>query len=167
MKETNDKLPETNTNIRLANLDDLKELMDMGAKFFENSPYAKLDTIDMEEVAATLRNLLFLQSMAKAVILVSTDKDDRAVGMFAAVSNKAMWSSTNMATEVCLWVEPEDRKSGVATKLIEGYEYWTRMVGGKIASLSSLTALDPDNKLSDFYEKSGYAKAEQGFVKKV
>lgn len=154
-------------NIRLANKEDIKELLEMSTKFFEASPYSKLDELNTKELENTIYNVLFLQGLGRAVFLVSTDKDDKATGMLAAMVNKSMWSQNSIATEMAWWVEEDDRKSGVGKKLIEGYEYWTKMINAKLISLSTLMALDPDAKLSDFYEKQGYVKAEQAFVKEV
>lgn len=154
-------------NIRLANIEDLKDLLDMATKFFEASPYSELDKLDIKELENTINNALILQGIGKALILVSIDKDNKATGMLAAMVNKSMWSENYIATELAWWVEEEDRKSGVGKKLIEGYEYWTKLINAKLISLSTLMSLDPDAKLSDFYEKQGYVKAEQAFIKKV
>lgn len=154
-------------NVRLASVEDLKELLDMAIKFFKASPYAQLDEIVDTDIVNTIRNTLILQSMGKAVILVSTDTDNKATGMLAAMASKAMWSENLIATEMAWWVAEDERKSGVGKKLIEGYEYWAKMVNAKLISLSTLKDLDPEGKLEEFYEKEGYVKAEQAFVKKV
>jgi len=154
-------------NVRLASVEDLKELLDMAIKFFKASPYAQLDELVDTDIVNTIRNTLILQSMGKAVILVSTDTDNKATGMLAAMASKAMWSENLIATEMAWWVSEDERKSGVGKKLIEGYEYWAKMVNAKLISLSTLKDLDPEGKLEEFYEKEGYVKAEQAFVKKV
>lgn len=154
-------------NVRLASVEDLKELLDMAIKFFKASPYAQLDELVDTDIVNTIRNTLILQSMGKAVILVSTDTDNKATGMLAAMASKAMWSENLIATEMAWWVAEDERKSGVGKKLIEGYEYWAKMVNAKLISLSTLKDLDPEGKLEEFYEKEGYVKAEQAFVKKV
>ena len=154
-------------NVRLASVEDLKELLDMAIKFFKASPYAQLDELVDTDIVNTIRNTLILQSMGKAVILVSTDTDNKATGMLAAMASKAMWSENLIATEMAWWVSEDERKSGVGKKLVEGYEYWAKMVNAKLISLSTLKDLDPEGKLEEFYEKEGYVKAEQAFVKKV
>jgi GNAT superfamily N-acetyltransferase len=154
-------------NVRLASVEDLKELLDMAIKFFKASPYAQLDELVDTDIVNTIRNTLILQSMGKAVILVSTDTDNKATGMLAAMASKAMWSENLIATEMAWWVSEDERKSGVGKKLIEGYEYWAKMVNAKLISLSTLKDLDPEVKLEVFYDKEGYVKAEQAFVKKV
>ncbi len=158
-------MQETNT-VRLANYDDLPELADMSEKFFNSTPYPKLDEFNKEETFATLRSLLALQPLGKALLLVST-KDNKAVGMLIAIANKTLWSSSTQVTEVAWYVSEEDRETGMGKKLIEGYDFWAKMINAKMQSMSIIESLDPDGVLKDYLVKNGYTASEQALVRKV
>lgn len=138
--------------IRKANLLDAEALVKMLINFALQSPYTNL--IDFYKIG----------NLAGSFIL---DDDKLALicdgqGMLLAMTMPFVWGKVQTATEMAWWVEPEYRKNGVGTALINAFQEWAAEKECKAITLTSL-----DSSVDKLYDRLGYKLCEQTYIKEI
>jgi predicted N-acetyltransferase YhbS len=142
--------------IRLAEPEDLIEIIDMGRVFFEHSGNGKFTTFDEPSLTATLISLI--SGVAGGTLLVA-ETDGRVVGMAACVVFPFYANnSTLIGQEVFFWVNPEHRGS-VGNALLDELEVSAMRKGAKVFINANLAG-ERDSAFARFYRRRGYTPAE-------
>lgn len=145
--------------IRMARENDLPDLLRFAREFHRSSPYRGMK-FSLEKTKSGMESIIRGGGL-NAVILVAT-KDDKPVGMVIAVCGGSEFSEDRVATELAWYVEPEHRNGKRALLLFESYEEWAKRVGCRFVHGAYLTS-SPD--LSGFYNRKGYSKVEESYLK--
>lgn len=144
--------------LKLATEADFPAILDMAMKFAQASPYKDFP-IEEEKVAALLQTLLHDKNKTIVVLYIQNDKP---VGMIAGMISEMLFNREMVASELIWWVNPEVR-SRKTLSLKEAYEYWAKRVGAKYIQMTNLN----DDKITRYYERTGYVLTEKSFLKKV
>jgi GNAT superfamily N-acetyltransferase len=139
-------------DIREATLADAETLIKMLLNFASESPYTNL--VDSYRVGQLAGSFIL---DADKLALICEDK-----GMLLALTMPFLWGTKRTATEMAWWVEPEYRKSGLGTELIDFFNTWAV---GKGCSAITLTSLD--GKMNKLYDKLGFKLCEQTYIKEI
>ncbi len=94
--------------------------------------------------------------------------NDTPVGFLGAIVNEAgpILKGIKVATEIFWYVAPKHRGSGEALKLITSYEAWGKAKGCKLATMCNMRNQYME-RLSGVYERLGYHKAEETYLKEL
>ena len=141
--------------MKLATYEDIPRVVDLVMNFIANSPYSN-EANSVEKVTATIEHMVRDRSKGIVVLYVV---DDEPVGLIGGVATEMVFSHDVVATELFWWVDPEFR-SRKSLALKEAFEYWARRIGAKFVSMSSL-----DERVGRFYERSGYRKVENAYLR--
>lgn len=141
--------------MRLANLNDLPELVNMGMSFAEHSDYK--DIADEETISQTIQ--IFLNSpQYERMILIEEGK-----AMLGAAISPSLYSKDRVATEVFWWVNPEFRKEGIGNELLSAFEYWAK----QIAKADMIAVSTLNDSVEELYLKKGYKAVEKTYMKVI
>lgn len=147
--------------VRLATLEDVPRLLEIGATLYEGSPIEMIG-VDPKKVRTALETAIIDQR--KFLAIVST-KGEEIVGALVAYHFEPIFSDTRVACELLLWLDPEHRRGRRGVDMMEAYEYWAKLMGCKVVQYGFL-ANSPE-KMEKLYEKTGAVFAEKMFFKKV
>lgn len=135
---------------RAAKMADIPRILEMGHRFNENSPYAKV--LKVSDVAMDL--------LAKKLIpqewLLLAEFDGEAVGMIGFYVYPHFLSGEIVAGEIFWWMEPEHR--GAGKQLLRAAEDEARKCGAK-----SMQMIAPDPRVGKLYERIGYSYVESTY----
>lgn len=139
--------------MKIATLEDVSDIADMGMKFVESTGYIKYAD------RATIENLI--------IAVINGEKNERIilfepdVGFLAACVTPFLFGPHILATEMAWWVNPDHRGKQIGSEFLKAFEYWAKEKAG--ASMVSMSCLD--DKLCKFYEKQGYKLYERAYMK--
>lgn len=138
--------------IRKATLDDLPDMLRLGAMMHAESRYASMK-FDPAVLAETIAQLI-ASPYGFAWVAI---RESQTVGvMLAGVG--AQWFSRELTTfEYGVYVEPEHRGSMLGIRLIKSYKEWALSVGAKIVQ-GGVTANIEDGNAGKIYERIGFDK---------
>lgn len=136
--------------IRTAEQSDLPRLVEMGRRFREESSYRNLVDDNPEQIGLTMGQLI------KQGWLLIAEHDAKITGMFGFVLHNHFFSGEKVAGEVFWWVEPEHRGDGV--RLLREAERRAQAAGAK-----RMQMIAPTERVSQFYERIGYAFVESAW----
>lgn len=141
-------------NLRIANINDLDEVVGMAMKFLAVTNYKDYaDEASVRELGTSILS----SDGSSAVCLIHKDG-----GMIAGVVTPFLFGKRRVASELGWWVEPDKRKSNVGKELLEGFEFWAKTVHCDLITMVSL-----DDELGKFYEKCGYQLHERAYMKEI
>ena len=148
--------------IRRAKTADTAAIVELGNSFWMQTGYFKAgvayDTDHCVELAEALR--------VHGISQVAYD-GDRLVGLFLGVIGAIPFSpTTQSATEMVFYVDPDYRKSGLGGKIVKQAENVCRQLGVTYLNMIHLDSVDPV-KAEGLYNKMGYHKSETVFTKAV
>lgn len=144
--------------LKLATIDDFDAIKRMALAFAKASPYKDFP-IEEERIEELIQSLL--RDRNKTIVILYMH-EGKPVGMIAGMSSEMIFSRDLVTTEVIWWVDPGFR-SRKSLALKEAYEYWAKRIGAKYIGMSNLD----DEKISRFYERSGYKPYERAFMKVI
>ena len=151
--------------IRLATLNDVPDLVKMGASFHASSPYATLTGLDLNAIEATA---VMLVNRPDADVLVATTSvssehtlDPRTVGMLGLFLHHHPISGARVASELFWWVEPEYRGL-TGLKLLHRAERWATERGAQV-----LQMIAPSPEVERLYDRSGFTRVEVSYQKRL
>lgn len=147
------------SNLKLATIEDFADIKRMAIAFAEASPYKDFPK-EMEKIDELILSLL--RDRNKTIIILYLH-DGKPVGMIAGMSSEMIFSRDLVTSEVIWWVDQEFRGSRKSLALKEAYEYWAKRIGAKYIGMSNLD----DEKISRYYERSGYKPYERAFMKVI
>lgn len=145
-------------NIRIATQDDLDAIMEMGEKFYNESPYAEVKPFNYKGMEDYAKELIDNHYMLLA------EKEDGAVGMAASyITNMPINPDIFVATEVVFWVDPEYRGTSVAIRLMLALEDAVNTEEPDVKFMSALSTSPPVTER--LYNKLGYHRVETAYMK--
>lgn len=138
--------------IRAATLDDMPDMLRLGALMHAESRYASM-TFAPEVLAETIAQLI-ASPYGFAWVAI---RKGRTVGvMLAGVG--AQWFSRELTTfEYGVYVEPDCRGGMLGISLIKSYKKWALSVGARIVQ-GGVTANIEDGAAGKIYERIGFDK---------
>ncbi len=146
--------------LRLATEDDFDNLVEIGRAFHKESGYPQ--EFDEKVVGQLILNF-FKTPKTEAIIIVAV-KGDEIIGAIAGGIAPGLFWSELTSTELMWWIATEHRKGKIGLELYSAYEYWAINIA-KCKYISSAHLGDP--RLDKFFERKGYKKQEQAFIRKV
>lgn len=143
------------SNIKIATVDDLHEVLDMSKEFMSSTGYSKYS--DEQTITNLIETIVTGPQDTMIILLIP------GVGFLAGQSSPFAFGPHFLASEIAWWVNEDQRKSGAGNELIEAFEYWAKNVAR--CSIISLTSLD--DKVGKIYEKKGYKLYERAYMKEL
>lgn len=141
--------------MKVATLEDLPEIVEMGMNFAVTTGY--VDYIDEDSVRNTFSNFI-TGDPTKTIIIFES-----GVGFLAGAATPFLFGKQYLASEIAWWIEIDARGNGAGKKFLEAFEYWAKEKAG--CNLVSMACLD-DN-LMKFYDKQGYKLYERAYMKEL
>jgi len=140
------------TSLRIATEADLSALVEMGRSMHAESPrFRHLDF--SAEKAARFALALISSPEGRAVI---AEKDGHIVGMFLGFVTEHYFGGDRMASDLALYVVPEERGGTAGVRLIKDFEGWARETGAVECVIGVNTGLTVE-RTKGLLEKMGYA----------
>lgn len=143
--------------IRLANNNDMPELLRMGKLFFDTSGYSDITSFNKKDTKILLKKLI-----REGLLL--TDGKSAMLGFL--VFPIFMNSSCLIAQELFWWVDKDSRGTGVGVEILKKAEELAKEYGASSMIMLSIKELDGD-RVNKLYEKLGYKQREQSFVRRL
>lgn len=140
--------------LRIATIEDLPLVLDLGMKFANSSKYSKL--ADKNKIEQVAKDLLEADNNQKIVLLYED------YGMLAGLVTPFIFGTASCATELVWYVEPDKRGTKAGTALLEAFEFWAKAVG-----CSTITMVSIDDKVGKYYESKGYTLYERAYMKEI
>lgn len=140
--------------IRDATIDDVPRLVEMGRRFWADSPYRLTLTENPAQMATIAERLV---TQADGVVLVAATPFG-LVGMLGLLLFAHHLSAELVAGEVFWYVEPEHRGAGL--RLLKQAEEWARAHGAR-----RLQMIAPDTRVGQVYARFGYTPVEVAYQK--
>lgn len=141
--------------IRPATLDDLPRIVEMAVRFLTETPYGALLPPSPARLAAVAEQLI----TEVGVILVVEAWPTRLVGMLAIAFVEQPLTGDLYGDELAWWIEPEQRGSALAHKLLGVAEEWVLRKGG-----SGLKMVAPHGSpIGTLYERKGFTAIETAY----
>lgn len=145
--------------LRLATLEDVPALMQIGEELYRGSPVEKIG-ISMKKVRTAVERAIIDQRTFLAIVSV---KGSEIVGALVAYHFTPIFSDNRVACELLMWLDPEHRRGRRGVDMMEAYEYWAKMMDCKVAQYGFLANSPP--KMEKLYERTGAEFAEKMFFK--
>jgi len=145
--------------LKLATIDDLDRVVRLAVTFIKQSPY-KNEPYDEDDIRELVS--LILRDRNKGVVVFLMN-EDVPVGFIGGMLTKMLFSKDQLATELFWWVDPQFR-GRKSLSLKEAFEYWAKRVGAKYIAMSSPAN---DERVSRFYQRTGYENIENAYLKRV
>ena len=140
--------------IRLATLDDVDAVVELGLEFLASSSYARLGTGDPDAIARLLCTVL-----EHGAVLLAVD-GDQVVGMIALLIVPHLFSGETYCDEVAWFVKPAARgRHGIA--LIRAAEGWAMQKGAKMVKMVA----PEGSTVGLLYSRRGYQVIETAYIK--
>lgn len=144
----------------VANESNEDEAVDLLHLFFSSTNY-KEDNWDEVKVRDIYRGLL--KDTENSLVLLM-ERDGKIVGILAATCAEMLFSFERVAAELAWYVHPEYRTSKESWKMVKAFEWWAKnKVGATYTSMAHLG----NEKLSKLYEKRGYSKQEEVYLRRL
>jgi len=144
--------------IRHATLDDVPQIVEMSAKFYQTTAYCRWAEFSPETVTALASNL------AENHVMLVAEDEGYLVGMVGLFVAPFMFNNDLLgAYEVVWWVDPGAQGAGVGQALLAAIEPACREKGCRAIQMVALASSPP--QASAVYEKLGYARTETSHTK--
>lgn len=145
--------------IREAVVDDTPRLVEMGAAFFDLTPYRNVTVFDDRSFEASLHRYMASPDWSVRVL----DHRGAAAGMAISVVYPLYFNESHRTgQEMVWWVEPERRGRGM--ELHFEMERWARGQGARSFSMGAVAGLR-DDTLAEAYRHQGYQRSETMFLR--
>lgn len=144
--------------LTVATVEDYPVVAEMARDFYSRTTQAQSIPYD-EETAYQL----FLDLVANGFVVLAW-QDEEPIGMLGCMMTPAMLNKNfKVATEIFWWVDPLVRGGKAAIQMLAAAEYLAKVEGAKIITMGTLDT-SPQG-LGKFYERRGYARQEESYVK--
>ena len=136
--------------IRRATLDDLAEVVEVGARFLAYSPYAHIP-LDRDAFEAFAAQLI----TGPGAIFLSDD------GMIGGLLNPAYFNPAYVMAAELFWYAPKDGQA-----LMDAFETWAVMSGARAIQFTGLRDRHAA-AIERVFARRGYRPVETGFIKEL
>lgn len=140
--------------IRLATLEDLPRLVEMGKRFRSESAYKNFIPENSQKMTETAQKLIEL-----GTVYVS-EQDGKLDGMIGFLLFDHPLSGEKTASEIFWWVEPEARGTGI--RLLH-----TMKRAAKQSGAVKMQMIAPSPEVAEIYLRLGYLPIETHFQKSL
>lgn len=148
--------------IREATLDDVDDLVLLGAQFLAGSIYGIQFAENFEQMD-TLAT--FLVTHDDGAILVAEDEEVGLVGMLALLCSPHPWSGERCCGELAFFVDRAARGS-TGTRLLSAGRRWAREQGAvKMLMVSPAVPDVEEDRVADLYKACGFEPLERGWIR--
>lgn len=129
--------------------------------FFDESPYRD-SKFSGKKIKETIQGLS--KDTANSLVLVA-NCNDKPIGILIGTISEMLFSEELVASELCWYVDPEHRNSRIGLQMFQAFEYWAKEKQ-KVDHIV-MVHLDDENgeKLTHLYNKKGYKKKEQAYMR--
>ena len=144
--------------VRQATQDDVPRIVDMSAKFYETTSYARWAPFNPDTVHDLAANLA-----ENHVMLVAEDAGE-LVGMVGLFAAPFMFNGdVTAAYEVVWWVDPDAQGRGAGKALLQAIEPACSARGCRAVQMVHLSSSPP--QAAAIYERMGYGHTESSYTK--
>lgn len=143
--------------IRIATLDDVPALLELGARMHAESPRYRRLQFSAPKVERTLTMMI---GSDDAIVLVAM-RDDQLIGCGLAFLEEEWFSDDRIAQELAVFVERPWRGGLTAAKLITGLRAWGAATDARLLQAGTTTGVNSEMTAS-LYEKIGFTRAGIG-----
>lgn len=141
--------------IRAATLDDLPQLLRLGAAMHAESPRFSRLRFSATRLEATLRALI---GVPHGFVMVATaERDGWLVGGMVAVVAPHWASDDLIATDLALFIAPAARGGLLPARLLTRYVQWAHHLGAQIIQAGVTTGIEPETT-ARLYERMGLTR---------
>lgn len=131
--------------IRESTPDDADRMVEYVTERVTLSPHASRRGIDR----TLTRRQAFYLTQRPDVICVLAEEGERLVGLFAGVLHNELLSGQSMLSQVCLYLDPEQRKR-FSRRFLDGIE------GAAARRHAMLVVMAPEERYRRMYRRRGY-----------
>lgn len=152
--------PVEHKTLRMARLNDIPELLEMGKRLVNEGPMKKIGF--QESKARRMLEQAIIAPDNEWLALVS-HKEDKPVGVLVAYCMQPVFSDEKVAVECFWWLEPDHRSGRRGLDMMEAYEYWAKLIGCKVVQYGWL--ISSPEKMKLLYDRIGAEKSEEVYYK--
>lgn len=145
--------------IRVATLDDIERIVELGGCLHAESSYGELP-FDSVKVSNLMAGLI---GGGYGVVFVA-EKAGEIIGGIAGGVTEFWFCDELHGFDYSFFVHPEHRGGSAAFRLLLAFESWCKNMGAKQMDIGITTGIHVD-KTTRFYEKMGFVKSGQLFRK--
>ena len=150
------------TTIRRATIGDIAPILDMARDMHAESPRYRVLGFNARKVGELA--LAIIQNPQAGGVLVA-EKENTLVGMFAFHIGQHFFSDDTFASDIVMYVKPEQRSSSVFPRLVAAFEAWADEHGVKEKLLGVSAEIDSQRVVA-VLERMGYAQVATGTMKR-
>ncbi len=110
--------------IRSATLSDIDAIVELAEPMYLESNYTALQYSEVQN-----RRYLGMIIDHDAGTVILAERDGRLVGVYIGMATPVFFSPDIVATDVIMYVLPEERRGSVGRQLVEAFEAWARSKG--------------------------------------
>tara|TARA_R100000458_G_C8227843_1_gene210383 strand:- start:311 stop:766 length:456 start_codon:yes stop_codon:yes gene_type:complete len=150
-------------NIRPFKKDDIKHMIELGAKMHQESNFKDLK-FDKDKLIALGEFILVNPNMYYAV--VAEDKNKCIIGMFVGIITEYYFSYDKVASDLSFYVEKDKRGALASLKMLKEFEKWAKRNGASEVRPSTSTGIEIE-RTRKLYRHLGYEVTGNTFRKVV
>lgn len=139
---------------------DVDQLVELGARFFEASPFSEVAAYDSGAVRALVEG-----AMRDGVVLVALDGVSVVGGIMGVLRGPWFAPSAPCAIELAWWVD-EHARGTAGVRLYRAFEAWA-LEQGALAMVMSDLVVGGETPAAALYERLGYTLAERSHIKRL
>lgn len=153
----------TTYDLRLGDKEYKEDCLKLLKAFFDESPYNS-SKFSKSKVSSMYDGLI--KDKTNALVLVAV-YDNKPIGILVGNISEMLFSNEVVASELCWFVLPEHRKSRIGLKMFDAFEYWAKEKQGAKHIVMVHLENESSNKLTQLYNKKGYEKKEQAYMRTI
>ena len=151
----------THGSLRLATLNDVPALLELGKDLYKDSPFASMK-FDFSKVKEQLEAAIMMPD--QWLVLVSHD-EGKPVGCLVAYVFHPLYSKDKIACEVLWHLLPEYRKGRRGVDMMTAFEYWAKLLGCTVCQYGWMSSSPP--RMEELYLKRGLKMVEKVYFKEL
>lgn len=156
------------TSIRVATLDDVDNIVEMGRDLHRESPRYRMLSFNAAKVEGLARRLLTGTMTTSPVggVFVS-ERDGKITGMAAGYVTAHWFSDDRVMSDYTVYVRPDYRKTSFAfARLVLALEAWGCEQGARFSMIGVSTGID-SIRTKMMYERMGYRVSGDALLKEL
>lgn len=144
--------------LRLASLDDIPDLYELGLKFYQTLHYS----FPVSEPYAKAFLATHLADHNRLALILTDPSNTSPIGFLLGSSQAHPFVPVTVGYEIAWWVNEESRGYRQSFELLDAFEYWAVEIKGcKLISL----ATEKDSRVGRIYQRRGYTLKEDTWSK--
>lgn len=139
--------------MKLAGIEDIPEVLQMGMNFINSSPYKDFSS---EEHVKELIYKIVMGDPSEGIVILKPE-----VGFILGVASPFLFGPHKLASEIGWWIEEDKRGNGEGLELLTAFEYWAK----NVAQCKMISMVSLNKKIEAYYKKNGYKLYERAYMK--